>query len=84
MSGSTDHSTARIYDNLADSFRWGKKGRFNTSGWKTVPGVQLRERFNQLFTYFNIDDCAELIDLIVSLSTARWKCRTHSETTFEK
>ena len=72
ISGSTDHSIARLYNNLAHSFRWDKKGRF---GWKTIP-IQLWERFNQLLTNFNNDDCAELTDDTVSLSTAKWKCRT--------
>jgi len=32
IKGSTDRSTARMYDNLADCFKCGKKGRFNTPG----------------------------------------------------
>ena len=71
ISGSTDRSIARMYESLADCFRCGKKGRSNTSGWKTVPGVQFLGRFNQFFTNFNIDDCAEVIEDTVSLSTAK-------------
>ena len=71
ISGSTDRSIARMYENLADYFRCGKKGRSNTSRWKTVPGVQFLGRFNQFFTNFNTDDCAEIIEDTVSLSTAK-------------
>ena len=32
IKGSTDSSTARMYDNLANCFKCGKKGRFSTPG----------------------------------------------------
>ena len=74
--GSTDRSIARTYESLADSLRWGKNGRSKTSGWKTVPGVQLRGKYNHHFTNLSKDDWANWMEDTVSLSTAVWKWRT--------
>ena len=45
-------------------------------GNSTHPGVQFWGRLNQLFTNFKTDDCAEVIDNTISLSTAKWKYKT--------
>jgi len=72
-----DDSTAITIDIFADSWQWGRKESFKTSGWKTDASVQHLCKFNHfLINLVTFPWILEMGSFWESTNgTIRWKCR---------